>query len=122
MFVRFVVGHDHEHHWGLTGIVAEARLLRDRGELDRYQADRLEETYEWLDANLPCPPFKSSGWTKEAVAWLKDGAGEPIRRLWELTSLLKDHGVPVRLLRSKNPGEVLYEDPFQVVVEEWKHL
>jgi hypothetical protein len=122
MFVRFVVGHDHEHHWALTGIVTEARLLRDRGDLDPYQADCLEETYEWLNTNLPCPPFENSGWSKAAVAWFKDGAGEPIRKLWEITSLLKEHGIPVRLLRSKNPGKVIYEDPFQVVVEEWKHL
>ena len=36
--------------------------------------------------------------------------------------LLKEHGVPVRMLRSENPGKVLYEDSYQIVVEEWKHL
>ena len=122
MFIRFVVGHDREHHRALTGIVTEARLLRDSGGLDQHEAERLEEVYEWLNAHLPCPPFSSSGWSREAVTWFKDGAGEPVRRLWEITSMLKNHGVPVRLLRSTNPGKVLYEDSFQVVVEEWRQI
>jgi hypothetical protein len=122
MFVRFVVGHEHESHRVLTGIITEARILRDRGVLEPYAAAWLEEAYEWLNANLPCPPFSSSGWPRDVVTWFKDDAGESIRKLWEITSMLKEHGVPVRLLRSKNPGKVLYEDPFQVVVEEWKHL
>jgi hypothetical protein len=42
--------------------------------------------------------------------------------MWEIAHLLKEHGVPVRLLRSENPGKVLYEDDYQIVVEEWKHL
>ena len=122
MYLRFVVGHDREHHRSLTGIITEARLLRDRGGLDRYTVERLEEAYGWLNSNLPCPPFSSSGWSREAVTWFKDGAAEPIRKLWEISSMLKEHGVPVRLLRSKNPGKVLYEDPFRVVVEEWSQL
>jgi hypothetical protein len=42
--------------------------------------------------------------------------------MWEIAHLLKEHGVPVRMLRSENPGKVLYEDSYQIVVEEWKHL
>ena len=33
MFIRFVVGADDENHRLLTGLVTEARLLRDKGEL-----------------------------------------------------------------------------------------
>ena len=42
--------------------------------------------------------------------------------MWERVALLEEHGCPVRLLRSKNPGGVLYQDDFQVVMEEWKRL
>jgi hypothetical protein len=122
MFIRLVVGHDREHHRSLTGIVTEARLLGDQGGLEQGEADRLEDVYEWLNSNLPLPPFSSSGWSREAVTWFKDSAGEPLRKLWEIASILKANGVPVRLLRSRNPGKVLYEDQFQVVVEEWRKL
>lgn len=122
MFIRFVVGHDDEHHRSLTGIITEARLLRDRGTLHDYETARLEEIYSWLNSHVPCPPFSTSGWSKDAVAWFKDDAGQAIKMMWELAELLKEHGVSVRLLRSKNPGKTLYEDDYQVIVEEWKNL
>ena len=122
MFLRFVVGGDDEHHRLLSGLVTEARLLRDRGVLASHEAERLEGVYEWFNANLPCPPFSSAGWSRDAVSWFKDTASESIARMRELAVLLESHGLLVRTLRSKNPGKVLYEDEHQVVVEEWRHL
>jgi hypothetical protein len=122
LFIRFVVGGEGDHHRSLTGIIREARLLRDRGDLDQNQVSWLEDAYAWFNANLPVPPFSSSNWPRDTVTWFRDDASEPIKRMWEITSLLKDHGIPVRLLRSPNPGKILYEDTYQVVVEEWKNL
>jgi hypothetical protein len=122
MFIRFVVGGAGEHHRSLTGIITEARLLRDRGGLNKEQISWLEDAYVWFNANLPVPPFSSSKWPRDAVTWFSDDAGEPIKRMWEIASLLKEHGVPVRMLRSANPGKILYQDSYQIVVEEWKKL
>jgi hypothetical protein len=122
MFIRFVVGLDDESHRSQTGLITEARLLRDAGSLDQLQVSWLEDTYAWFNENLPTPPFKSSNWPRDAVAWFKDDAGEPIRKMWEIAALLKQHGVPVRMLRSAHPGKLLYEDSFQIVVEEWKEI
>jgi hypothetical protein len=122
VFVRFVVGADGQNHRELTGIVSEARLLRDRGNLSSDETARLEEAYEWLNDHLPVPPFASSGWSRDVVAWFKDDAEDSVRRMWEIVALLEEHGVPVRLLRSKNPGRILYEDEHQIVVEEWNRI
>jgi hypothetical protein len=122
MFIRFVVGSDGEHHQELTGIITEARLLRDAGELSADESARLEALYDWFDAHLAVPPFSTSRWPRDAVAWLRDDAHESVRRMWDLVALLDDHGVHVRLLRSSNPGRVLYEDEDQVVVQEWDRL
>jgi hypothetical protein len=121
-FIRFVVGVDGEDHRYLTGLITEARLLRDRGRLYSHEASWLEEAYKWFNANLPCPPFSTSNWPRDAVSWFRDDAEEAIGRMWEIAYLLKEHGVPVRMLRSDSPGKVLYEDSYQIVVEEWKHL
>jgi hypothetical protein len=121
-YIRFVVGGDDENHRMLTGIVAEARFLRDRGELSYEEEQRLEAVYVWLNSNLPCPPFFSSGWSRGAVSWFKDSASEPISKFRVLAALLEHHNRGVRMLRSHNPGKVLYEDQFQIVVEEWKKL
>lgn len=122
MFVRFVVGADGENHRWLTGIITEARLLRDRGQLAPQQTSWLEDTFAWLNDHLPCPPFSKSNWGPEAVSWFKDTAEPSIKKMWEIATLLEDHGAAVRLLRSKNPGKVVYEDDFQIVVQEWKRL
>jgi hypothetical protein len=122
MFVRFVVGGDAEDHRQLTGLVTEARLLRDSSQLTNVEEEQLQGVYDWLNSNLPCPPFTTAGWSRGAVAWFKDGASEPIRQFRILASLLEHHDRGVRMLRSGNPGKVLYEDRHQVVVEEWKKL
>ena len=122
MFIRFVVGGDAEDHRQLTGVVTEARLLRDRGNLTAPEKEQLQAVYDWLNSKLPCPPFASAGWSREAVAWFKDSATEPIRQFRILAALLEHHDCRVRMLRSSNPGKILYEDRFQIVAEEWKSL
>jgi hypothetical protein len=122
MFIRFVVGADHQHHRELNGIITEARLLRDRDGLSGEETARLESLFDWFNDHLPVPPFSTSAWPQDVVAWFKDDAGEAISRMWNLVALLEDHGVQVRLLRSKSPGRVHYEDDYQILVEEWKRL
>jgi hypothetical protein len=121
-FVRFVVGSDSQHHRELTGIITEARYLRDNAELTSEEVAHLEELYAWFEDQLPVPPFSTSRWPRDVVAWFKDDAHEPVRRMWDIAALLEDHGVRVRLLKSRNPGRVVYEDDYQVVVAEWNRL
>jgi hypothetical protein len=104
----------------LAGVITEARILRDDGGLEAHEAVALEEIYDWLDVHLPCPPFSSSDWPRDAVSWFKDDAGEAIGRIWDIISILREHSVPVRILRSRMPGKILYEDKYQVVALEWK--
>ena len=59
----------------------------------------------------------------ESVTFMVQGRGRTIdQKNVEIVALLKEHGVAVRLLRSKNPGKIVYEDDFQIVVREWKRL
>ena len=122
MFIRFVVGADDEHHRLLTGIITEARLLRDDNKLEPYEEQRLEDLYGWLDTHLPCPPFSSGQFPQDAVAWFKAGSSGFIARMWDIVAIIEDHDVPVRLLKSRNPGKILYEDEYQVLVKEWREL
>lgn len=122
VFVRFVVGADGQHHKELTGIFTEARFLRERGELTEEEDARLEELYDWFAEQVPVPPFSTGRFPRDAVAWFKDDAGEPLTKMWDIVALLREHGVEIRLLRSANPGRVVYEDRVQVLVEEWNQL
>jgi len=122
MFIRLVVGGDDENHRHLTGLVAEAKLLRRSGALTQHEEELLQEHYDWLNANLPCPPYSTSDWPKAVAAWFKDSAIEPIRRLRAIGTILEDHGLQVRMLRSRNPGKLYYKDDFQVIVQDWNTL
>ena len=122
MFVRFVAGNDADDHRALTGVFTKARLLRDRGVLEDYEVALLEDVYAWFNSHLPVPPFSQRRWPKDVVTWFKDDTTEPISRVWEMIALLRENGVAVRILRSKNPGRVYYEDDMQVVVQEYREL
>jgi hypothetical protein len=121
MFVRFVVGTDAENAAWLTGIITEARILRDEGELYDHESAYLEEIFDWFNLHLPCPPFRkkrrSGEWTSNAVCWFRSDAKEPLGRMWDIVAILRELGVGVRIIRSGYPGRIVYEDRYQVVAE-----
>jgi hypothetical protein len=121
MYLRFVEGSDSEDGRWMTGVVTATRLLRDEGRLDVYQIEVVDSTYEWLNEHLPCPPFSSklrSGvWSSDAVAWFRPDAKSAITRMWDLVAVLEDHDVPVRILRTRAPGKIVYRDEYQIVAE-----
>jgi hypothetical protein len=121
VFVRFVVGTESENAWRLTGVIASSSILYDHGELYRHESEILETTYHWLNRHLPCPPFeeklRTGAWTRNAVSWFRPEAREPIRRIWDIISVLRDYGTPVRLVKAQKPGKVVYSDDLQVVAE-----
>jgi hypothetical protein len=121
MFLRFVVGTQRENGYWLTGVIVSARTIRDKSQLYGYESAYLDEIFAWFNANLPCPPFRqkieSGEWTPDAVCWFHPGAKVPIRRIWDIVAILREHRVPVRMLTTPNPGEIVYTDDFQVVAE-----
>ena len=121
MFVRFVVGTRDENPYYLTGVFTAARILMDDGALYDYESDLLKETFAWFNSTLPCPPFqemlRQGEWSEDCVAWFRDDAKDALRRIWDIIALLKHHDVPVRLVTSPNPGNIVYSDEYQVVAE-----
>jgi hypothetical protein len=105
----------------LTGVITAASVMREKGRLESYQAEIVAATFAWLNDHLPCPPFRrhlaSGKWSKDAVAWFLPGAKEAIQYMWGLVAVLKSHDIPVRVLRTANPGLIVYRDEFQIVAE-----
>ena len=121
MFVRFVAGTEAENAYRLDGVFVESRRLGDVGRLFAHEIGLLDETYAWFNEYLPCLPFAamlcSGKWTHDAVAWFRDDAGEPLRRIWDLVQLLRENGVSVRLVATGRPGKIVYRDSYQVVAK-----
>lgn len=120
-YVRIVAGREKDPPEGLVGVIRTAGGLVEKGRLDGHARDRLRILFRWLNEALPCPPFsarlKRRAWRPEAVCWFRDDALWMIRRTWAIALILRQHGRPVRVLRSEAPGRILYEDGFQVVAE-----
>ena len=68
MFIRWVVGADHEDHRSLTGLVTEAEQLRKSGALRADEEAILQDHFAWLNKHLPVPPYSRSEWPRHAAA------------------------------------------------------
>lgn len=36
----------------------------------------------------------------------------PVQRIWDIVAILKEHGVPVRMITSDKPGKIVYADEY----------
>jgi hypothetical protein len=121
MLLRFVAGTETENAFRLEGVITVASVLRDQGELYEHESQWLDAIFDWFNENLPCPPFRrnlrSGEWTRNAVCWFRDQAGEPLKRIWDIVAVLEEHGTTVRLVKTNRPGKIVYSDRYQVVAE-----
>ncbi|MET9350884.1 hypothetical protein [Streptomyces termitum] len=119
-YVRFegVVRHERGH---FPGVFVLANELAAQGRLTEEQYRFWRANNDWYDARYPNPthvdpsvydPREHPG----AVAWFKTSAQELIARVDGYLELLAAHGVVCRRRESSDPGRILYEDEYQVVV------
>lgn len=121
MFVRFIIGSKDRYcgvHEGVFGIAYE---LRNASETPTWQAQELTRLPAWFAANLQAPDrsnnTKSKGYYHRngmAICWFKPEATEHIAKIRELSAILEEHGYTVRMIRTRRPGYVVYEDDHQV--------
>ncbi|MFE3603589.1 hypothetical protein [Streptomyces sp. NPDC059142] len=105
------------------GVFALANGLARSGALTEEQWRFWRTGNDWYDANYPDPStvdplVYDAGRNPGAVAWFKSSraAAELIARVDGYLKLLTAHGVAWQELRSTDPGRVVYEDAYQVVV------
>ena len=92
--------------------------------LDKYLTE--EETQEyWINRKyfeevLPIPPFYFDGNSIGAVTWFKDNSKtlEMVEKLEFYFRILKKYNVDISMTKTENPGNIIYEDDFQVGIVE----
>lgn len=104
-----------------AGVFALVNGLAKDGVLTADQERFRRANNEWYNANFPNPAEKDSTvYDRElhpgAVAWFKVSADEFIERVDGYLQILAAHGVDCATVQSADPGKVIYEDQFQVVV------
>lgn len=119
-YVRYEspVRHPRGHFPGVfvlvNGLAREGKLTPEQERFRRANND-------WYDAAYPTPSkvdpsVYDHAVTPGAVAWFKVSAAHLIERVPGYLEILDAHGVECRTVRSSDPGRVVYEDEFQVVV------
>ena len=114
-FIRFIVAADGDDIRRRTGLFRHLRWPDDTESWPAWQLDLADEAYYWFARRLTVPPFRSQHWSHRAVCWFRSDAQHVIEKMWELAALLREAGLGVRFIRSRDPGRILYFDRDQIV-------
>jgi hypothetical protein len=117
MFLRFICAIERGRDPLVTGPFVALGELEDHARLQAHEAAWAEELYTWFNEHLPVPPFRTRGFPERALCWFVGGKNRALARMWQLASLLRSKDVPMQVLRTSYPGQILYADPFQVVAQ-----
>jgi hypothetical protein len=119
-FVRFQ-GTVRSSRGHFPGVFALADGLARDGVLTEEQRRFWQTGNDWYDANYPSPSTVDPRvYDHElypgAVAWFKSTAEELITHMDGYLDLLAAHGVECHKVSSTDPGKIVYEDEYQIVV------
>lgn len=80
----------------------------------------IRRVYEGFNDNLACPEVRLARMSRyglrHGVCWFRDAAHSHVSEARYLAWLLSEVGVPIRELRSPDPGVLIWEDDDQIVV------
>lgn len=104
-----------------TGVFGLVNNLAREGRLSEEQEAFRRRNNRWYDAAYTDPSTVDPSVYDDAVnpgaaAWFKSSARHLLARVPGYLEILAAHGVECRLLRSADPGRVVYEDDVQIVV------
>ncbi|MFJ8043253.1 hypothetical protein ACIRBX_22440 [Kitasatospora sp. NPDC096147] len=120
MYVRFQA-RDANQRGTFPGVFALVNGLAAAGKLTPAQESFRRSSYDWYDANLANPSdIDPTVYDRDlnhgAEAWFKESAADHIAHVAGHLDILALHGVGCDILRSTDPGAVVYEDDHQIVV------
>ena len=81
----------------------------------------LRRELDWFNEWLPVPRrfgVRARGrYWRDGICWFRDSAREMVVHAFTLAALIEDCGVPIERVWSRDPGQILYRDAFQVVAK-----
>ncbi|RST22366.1 hypothetical protein EF908_16910 [Streptomyces sp. WAC04770] len=119
-YVRFQSPHRNRRGY-FTGVFGLINTLAREGKLTAEQEAFRRSNNSWYNAaytdpSTVDPTVYDHEINPGAAAWFKPTATHLLERVPGYLQILTAHGVECRLLRSADPGRVIYEDDVQVVV------
>jgi hypothetical protein len=121
MFLRFIVDEVDEDSLAHAGVFVVAYRLKDSRALPPRDHYQLLELLHWFHKNLATPRrfnrCSRANRQCKGISWFRPSAQEHIRKARELSRLIDRHGVWVRMIKTPDPGYVVFEDEYKVVAE-----
>jgi hypothetical protein len=123
VFIRFVVSEVSGESERELGLFMAVQKLRRAGTLFTYEEKLHDSILRWFSENLKRPSrftnSKPPYYRKKskAISWFRHSASQHIAKIRELAAILVNHGLHVRMMKSKRVGYVVYEDEYQVTAE-----
>lgn len=117
MYLRFALKVLENDSGYRRGVLVAAHELRDDGDLTVEEHRELLESLAWFNLHLNHPACLADPENRRAISWFKPEALKPISRMWRLKAILENHGHAVDVLKTDDPGIVLFEDGWQIVAK-----
>jgi hypothetical protein len=99
-----------------VGVFVAVDHLRRTGRLSEEEVTCYAVADAWFQENLPNPPFYEDGNSIGAVTWFRESADDMTARLQPLLAILDAKSVVWEHPVSTDPGQIVYQDPWQVGV------
>ncbi|MFC8779211.1 hypothetical protein ACWD6Q_24765 [Streptomyces nigra] len=124
-YLRFQSPHRNDRG-RFTGVFGLVNNLAREGRLSEEQEAFRRLNNKWYDAAYTDPSTVDATVYDEevnpgAAAWFKPSATHLLARVPGYLEILAAHGVDCQVLRSTDPGQVVYEDDVQIVVVPYAH-
>ncbi|MBQ0997750.1 MULTISPECIES: hypothetical protein [unclassified Streptomyces] len=124
-YLRFQSPHRNDRG-RFTGVFGLVNNLAREGRLSEEQEAFRRLNNKWYDAAYTDPStIDPTVYDDEvnpgAAAWFKPSATHLLARVPGYLEILAAHGVDCQVLRSTDPGQVVYEDDVQIVVVPYGH-
>lgn len=120
MYLRFISGVKDTDSGLYTGIFGPAidRLYDDK-DMPRWLWREMRRTVDWFNNNLDAPARlygrRRKGRNISGVCWFRATATDHIRHARYLAWLVSEAGDPIREIRCRKPGEIIWRDEYQIV-------
>ena len=103
------------------GIFQLAYQLKHSEHTAAYHDKELRKNLNWLEMHLDAPSVLNRAEHFRTICWFKDTAHEPLKRIWAIKFVLEEYGVWINQITTVNPGNILYEDGWQVAAKPFRN-
>ena len=97
------------------GVFSVCMQLLESGKMEQEDANLFKELNNWFLDNLPLPQCNNQD---PVICWFKtENSEEMIKMIRPILWLLEKYDIPYFLVHTNTPGEIVYEDKYQIVTK-----